>query len=124
LLVSDLPPHLGASRLAPACQSLRKPPQNMTPVAKLIVKNDGPAMSALVRLYPRKPTFIVRNGMSEKCPNSGNVRFELAVRKAKIMTARCRRVGSGPATCATLLEGLIRSPISVPISLQNGHKIA
>jgi len=24
-------------------------------------------MSALLPLYPRKPTFIVRNGMSEKC---------------------------------------------------------
>jgi hypothetical protein len=54
--------------------------------------------------------------MSEKCPNSENVRFELAVRKAKIMTARCWRLGSG--------EGLIRSAISVPIGLQNGRKIA
>jgi hypothetical protein len=62
--------------------------------------------------------------MSEKCPNSENVRFELAVRKAKIMTARCWRLGSGPATCTTLLEGLIRSAISVPIGLQNGRKIA
>jgi hypothetical protein len=29
-----------------------------------------------------------------------------------------------PQATATLLEGLIRSPISVPISLQNGRKIA
>ena len=31
------------------------------------VKSDGLAMSALLPLYPRKPTFIVRGGMSQKC---------------------------------------------------------
>ena len=34
---------------------------------RLRVKNDGSAMPALLPLYARKPTFIVRNGMSEKC---------------------------------------------------------
>jgi len=30
------------------------------------VKSDGLAMSALLPLYPRKPTFFVRGGMSQK----------------------------------------------------------
>src|SRR6266403_4523696 len=34
---------------------------------RLRVKNDGSAMPALLPLYARKPTFIVRSGMSEKC---------------------------------------------------------
>jgi hypothetical protein len=33
----------------------------------LPVKSDGLATSALLPLYPRKPTFIVRRSMSQKC---------------------------------------------------------
>src|SRR6185369_164034 len=33
------------------------------------VKSDGLAMSALLPLYPRKPTFFVRGGMSQKGQN-------------------------------------------------------
>ncbi len=44
------------------------------------VKSDGSAMSALLPLCPRKPTFIGRVGMSQKCQEQTKGRGNSIVR--------------------------------------------
>jgi len=48
----------------------------------LWVKRDGLAMSALLPLHPRKPTFIVRGGMSQKCQEPTSYPFAMTTFRA------------------------------------------
>jgi hypothetical protein len=57
------------------------------------VKSDGLAMSALLPLYPRKPTFIARGGMSEKCHERTHAPQQLP--------AYSITIGPGDQNCAT-----------------------
>jgi hypothetical protein len=79
------------------------------------VKSDGLAMSALLPLYPRKPTFNVRGGMSQKCPDADFESAVVAFRRtqARLLASQVRKL--------RCVLGLFRPIVPSPKAIVHAH---